>query len=174
MFSPTDTIVAIATPGGRGGIGVVRISGPRAADIARAILTTPRELRPRYATHTFVRPGQMPSGAVEGAGDEARPWREARDYPAGPSSLDATPGSGSARAIDEVVATLFPAPHSYTTEDVVEISAHGSPAVLRGSYVPRSVRARAWPSPGNPPFAHIWAAASTWCRPRRLVILSMP
>ena len=33
--------------------------------------------------------------------------------------------------IDQVVATLFPAPHSYTTEDVVEISAHGSPVVLR-------------------------------------------
>jgi tRNA modification GTPase len=90
VFSPTDTIVAIATPGGRGGIGVVRVSGPRAVAVARATLAAPHELVPRHATHTFVVPG-----------------------------------------IDEVVATYFPAPHSYTTEDVVEISAHGSPVVLR-------------------------------------------
>ncbi|MCX6545149.1 MAG: tRNA uridine-5-carboxymethylaminomethyl(34) synthesis GTPase MnmE [Acidobacteria bacterium] len=145
MFSPTDTIVAIATPSGRGGIGVVRISGARAADVARAILTTPHELTPRYATHTFVRPGQVPPTAVEGAGDDARqrpekcarldavvPERaEARDFRAGPSLSGVMPCSGTARTIDEVVVTLFPAPHSYTTEDVVEISAHGSPAVLR-------------------------------------------
>jgi len=92
MFSPTDTIVAIATPGGRGGIGVVRISGPRAAAVARELLTAGTSLPPRYATHTFAR---------------------------------------TARRIDEVVATYFPAPHSYTTEDVVEISAHGSPVLLR-------------------------------------------
>src|SRR5687767_13457193 len=36
-----------------------------------------------------------------------------------------------ATAIDQVVATYFPAPHSYTGEDVVELSAHGSPVVLR-------------------------------------------
>ena len=39
--------------------------------------------------------------------------------------------SASARDIDQVVATYFPAPHSYTGEDVVELSAHGSPVVLR-------------------------------------------
>ena len=110
MFSPIDTIVAIATPSGRGGIGVVRVSGPRAADVARAILATAQPLEPRHATHTFVRrvatPGDLSGPALT------------RDSPAAPT-------------IDEVVATFFPAPHSYTTEDVVEISAHGSPAVLR-------------------------------------------
>ncbi len=37
----------------------------------------------------------------------------------------------SVEVSDQVVATWFPAPHSYTTQDVVEISAHGSPVVLR-------------------------------------------
>ncbi len=40
-------------------------------------------------------------------------------------------GDGVGAAIDEVIVTLFPAPHSYTGEDVVEISAHGSPVLLR-------------------------------------------
>jgi tRNA modification GTPase len=88
MFSTDDTIVAIATPAGRGGIGVVRISGPSAVDVANALLQLDAPLRPRYAT--FAR----------------------------------TKG-------DQVVATYFPAPHSYTGEHVVEISAHGSPVVLR-------------------------------------------
>jgi len=144
VFSPTDTIVAIATPSGRGGIGVVRISGPGAADIARAILATPHALQPRYATHTFVRAGSALSTAREAAGGNApRPsddrvttsaspgHAKTHDFPAGPALSGAALGFGSAPRIDEVVATLFPAPHSYTTEDVVEISAHGSPAVLR-------------------------------------------
>ena len=88
MFSIDDTIVAIATPAGRGGIGVVRISGPSAVDVAGAVLQLDAPLRPRHAT--FAR----------------------------------TQG-------DQVVATYFPAPHSYTGEHVVEISAHGSPVVLR-------------------------------------------
>ncbi len=94
MFAIDDSIVAIATPPGRGGIGVVRISGPRAHDIGRTILEYSRPLAPRLATYTRARHG-----------------------------------SGSRNA-DEVVATFFPAPHSYTGQDVLEISAHGSPVVL--------------------------------------------
>ncbi|HWF85442.1 MAG TPA: tRNA uridine-5-carboxymethylaminomethyl(34) synthesis GTPase MnmE, partial [Vicinamibacterales bacterium] len=44
---------------------------------------------------------------------------------------DATEAAHAADAIDQVVATYFPAPRSYTGEDVVELSAHGSPVVLR-------------------------------------------
>ncbi|MEI6668201.1 MAG: tRNA uridine-5-carboxymethylaminomethyl(34) synthesis GTPase MnmE [Acidobacteriota bacterium] len=105
VFSPTDTIVAIATPPGRGGIGIVRISGSRAVDVAQAVLSTPHPLEPRRATRTFAR----------AVGAAAQPGGGVR------------PGA----AIDEVVATYFPSPHSYTTEDVVEIGAHGSPAGLR-------------------------------------------
>jgi tRNA modification GTPase len=93
MFSTTDTIVAIATPPGRGGIGVVRLSGPDALPIARQLITHGGELAPRHATLTDTRSGD--------------------------------------RAIDQVVVTYFPAPHSYTGEDVIELSAHGSPVVLR-------------------------------------------
>jgi tRNA modification GTPase len=89
MFSTTDTIVAIATPPGRGGLGVVRISGPSSQSIARAVLDRAEPLAPRHATLSRV------------------------------------------RGVDEVIATLFVAPHSYTGQDVVEISAHGSPVVLR-------------------------------------------
>jgi tRNA modification GTPase len=94
MFSPDDSIVAIATPPGRGGIGVVRISGRQAQEIAQAILERRRPLAPRLATYTRARYGS---------------------------------GEGPA---DEVVATYFPGPRSYTGEDVLEISAHGSPVVL--------------------------------------------
>src|SRR5258705_13499042 len=55
MFSTSDTIVAIATPPGRGGIGVVRVSGPEAHEIARRLITHDRNLGPRHATLTYIR-----------------------------------------------------------------------------------------------------------------------
>jgi tRNA modification GTPase len=105
MFSTDDTIVAIATPPGRGGIGVVRLSGPDARAVAATLLARSRPLEPRRATFTLVklppeRPREQSAELVE-------------------------------RPIDQVVATYFPAPRSYTGEDVVELSAHGSPVVLR-------------------------------------------
>lgn len=93
MYSPDDTIVAIATPPGRGGIGVVRVSGGGARDVAAAIGEPGRSLEPRHATLMRVR--------------------------------------SSAGVLDRAVLTFFPAPHSYTGEDVLEISAHGSPLLLR-------------------------------------------
>jgi tRNA modification GTPase len=50
VFSTSDTIVAIATPPGRGGIGVIRISGPNAAAIATDLIGRDHPLKPRYAT----------------------------------------------------------------------------------------------------------------------------
>lgn len=88
MYSTDDTIVAIATPPGRGGIGVVRVSGSSALHVAGALLELDSPLQPRHATFTRAHG-------------------------------------------DQVVATYFPAPHSYTGDDVVEVSAHGSPVVLR-------------------------------------------
>jgi tRNA modification GTPase len=92
-FNTDDTIVAIATPPGRGGIGVVRISGVEAARVAWDISDLPAPLKPRHATLAKVQAG--------------------------------------GRALDQAVLTFFRAPHSYTGEDVVEISAHGSPVLLR-------------------------------------------
>ncbi len=98
-----DTIVAVATAPGRGGIGVVRISGPQARAIAE----------PMLRLHRPLEAGRAIFGVLVDTG-------ELVDTAAGESSR-----------LDEVVATFFAAPHSYTTDDVVEISAHGSPVVLR-------------------------------------------
>jgi tRNA modification GTPase len=90
-----DTIVAISTPPGRGGIGVVRLSGSEARAIAAPLL----KLR--------------------------------RDMEAGRAILGELIEPASGERIDEVVVTFFQKPHSYTTDDLIEISAHGSPVVLR-------------------------------------------
>jgi len=108
VFSVSDTIVAIATPSGRGGIGVVRVSGSEAASIARRLLTHRGALEPRYATRTKIRL------TAPDRGDGGPPARSA--FATG--------------AFDHVVATYFPAPASYTGDDVLELSAHGSPVVL--------------------------------------------
>jgi tRNA modification GTPase len=90
-----DTIVAIATPPGRGGIGIVRLAGPEAQSIAAPLLRLKQELTPARAVFgELVDPGSEPS------------------------------------KIDEVVVTYFAKPHSYTTDEIIEISAHGSPVVL--------------------------------------------
>jgi tRNA modification GTPase len=90
-----DTIVAISTPAGRGGIGVVRLAGPEAPALAAPLLRLRRELEAGCAVF-----GEL----IEPATGER---------------------------IDEVIVTYFEKPHSYTTDDIVEISAHGSPVVLR-------------------------------------------
>ena len=107
-----DTIVAIATPAGRGGISVVRLSGPNARAIAKPMLRLTHELEPGRAVF-----GEL---------------LDADDSPTLPNSatLDGEERA-SLRRIDEVVVTFFQKPHSYTTEDVVEISSHGSPVVTR-------------------------------------------
>jgi tRNA modification GTPase len=148
MFSTSDTIVAIATPPGRGGIGVVRISGPAAHPIALGMVTHRAPLAPRYATLTRVgiRRGNVDdpitSSASSGERDTAplpsRPGGAGRaPAPAGnlahsdPARSDIPAPTAPRDAIDEVIATFFPAPASYTGDDVIEISAHGSPVVLR-------------------------------------------
>ena len=96
MFSTTDTIAAIATAAGRGGIGVVRISGPDAHGVG----VQPARAGPRRSRRAMPPSRDCASDAVAPA-SAITSWRRS-----------------------------FPAPHSYTTEDTVEISAHGSPVVL--------------------------------------------
>jgi tRNA modification GTPase len=90
-----DTIAAISTPPGRGGLGVIRVSGRRSREIAEAVLRFPRGGRWRS---WHARMAELPD----------------RD----------------GRLLDQVIVTFFEAPRSYTAEDVVEISCHGSPLVL--------------------------------------------
>ncbi|MFO1422979.1 MAG: tRNA uridine-5-carboxymethylaminomethyl(34) synthesis GTPase MnmE [Candidatus Competibacteraceae bacterium] len=86
-----DTIAAVATPPGRGGIGVVRVSGPLGAAVAEAVcgaLPTPRQ--------AVLRRFRASNGEV----------------------------------IDEGIVLYFPAPHSFTGEDVLELQGHGGPVVM--------------------------------------------
>ncbi|MGO9418404.1 MAG: tRNA uridine-5-carboxymethylaminomethyl(34) synthesis GTPase MnmE [Terracidiphilus sp.] len=96
---PTETIVAISTPPGRGGIGIVRLSGPQAAAIANDLVRLHHPLE-----HARARLADVLDDEVA---DDA-----------------------GANQIDEAVVTFFAAPNSYTSDDLVEIAAHGSPVVL--------------------------------------------
>jgi tRNA modification GTPase len=110
-----DTIVAIATPSGRGGIGVVRLAGPDARAIAMPMLRLKHNLENGRAVFgELIEPG---NGCV---GPGLRP---------GQAGAEAV--APHKQRIDEVVVTYFAKPHSYTTDDIVEISAHGSPVVLQ-------------------------------------------
>ena len=93
MIKP-DTVVAISTPRGKGGIGIVRLSGPAALSISQQVFRSRRPLGERIR---YVEYGRIWAGG---------------------------------RAIDTGVAWCFAAPHSYTGEDTVEISCHGSMVVL--------------------------------------------
>ena len=89
-----DTVVAISTPRGEGGVGIVRLSGPAALSISQQIFRSRPPLGKRVR---YVEYGRIWAGG---------------------------------RAIDTGVAWVFAAPHSYTGEDTVEISCHGSMVVL--------------------------------------------
>ena len=91
-MSQAPPIAAIATPPGRGGIGIVRVSGGDLTPLIKGMIG--RALPPRVATRIVFRD-------AHGA------------------------------AIDDGIALQFPAPHSYTGEDVVEWHGHGGVAVMR-------------------------------------------
>jgi tRNA modification GTPase len=94
-----DTIVAPATPPGEGGVGIVRLSGPRASALLSAAFcgrTAPAAMTSHHLYH----------------GRLCRP--------------DHT-------ALDEVLAVVMRAPHSYTGEDVVEVHCHGGSQIMRGA-----------------------------------------
>ena len=89
---PADTIAAIATAPGRGGIGIVRVSGANLGNFAERLT------------------GKLPSARRVAMAD-----------------FCAADGS----AIDRGIQLYFPAPHSFTGEDVLELQGHGSPVVLQ-------------------------------------------
>lgn len=97
-FRHDDPIAAIATAPGRGGIGVIRISGPELLPLAVTLTTpagaSPRQPVPRLAMFTSFL-------AADGL------------------------------AIDSGLLLYFPAPHSFTGEDVIELQGHGGPVVMQ-------------------------------------------
>ncbi len=97
----TDTIAAIATPPGLGGVGILRISGPDAFAIGRALF------RPARRAARWQPP---PSHLLT--------YGHAVD-----------PATGE--QLDEALIAFLRAPHTYTREDTVEINAHGGPLLLR-------------------------------------------
>jgi tRNA modification GTPase len=92
----TDTIVAISTPPGRGGIGIIRLSGTQSVAITEQLVKLNHPLE-----HARARLADV---------------------------LDSE--KADAEFIDQAVVTFFAAPNSYTSEDLVEIAAHGSPVIL--------------------------------------------
>jgi tRNA modification GTPase len=104
----TSTIAAIATPGGRGGIGIVKISGPRAVSIASRLFC-PVNIKPESQS----RKTQFSLDALDGGLQSHR-----LNY-----GYMIDPNNG--RVIDEVLMSIMKSPRSYTKEDVVEINAHG-------------------------------------------------
>lgn len=118
LFSPHDPIIAIATASGRGGVGIVRISGADLSAFIPALLG--RQLQARHASYL--------------------PFVDASGTP-----------------IDRGLAIHFPAPHSYTGEDVLELHAHGGPVVLQlllarclEVAAKRGAASAAWPLVGPP------------------------
>ncbi len=91
--SRNEPIAAIATASGRGGIGVVRVSGSVIEHFIKPL--TGKVLAPRHATYCRF---------LDAAGD----------------------------SLDEGIALFFPAPHSFTGEQVLELQGHGGPLVLQG------------------------------------------
>ncbi|MFH1791441.1 MAG: tRNA uridine-5-carboxymethylaminomethyl(34) synthesis GTPase MnmE [Candidatus Omnitrophota bacterium] len=97
-----DTIVAVSTPVGEGGIGIVRLSGPKSLRIADRLFISKNGGKPSEYGAYSIRYGHIikPSGPDEGV-------------------------------IDEVLLTVMRGPRSYTREDVVEINCHGGIVPLR-------------------------------------------
>jgi tRNA modification GTPase len=120
----------------------VRLAGPEARMIAGPMLRLKHELTPGQAVFgeliepcgsgTQVCQSENPRMASEQA---AEPMRSrtgvSAPHQAAPHQTGPHQNGPHEQKIDEVVATFFARPHSYTTDDIVEISAHGSPVVLR-------------------------------------------
>jgi tRNA modification GTPase len=98
-----DTIAAVATPSGEGGVGMVRLSGPDAGTIASAIFRRGRNLR-KIPPEAFESHRLLYGSVVDPAGE---------------------------RLIDEVMIVRMAPPRTYTREEVVEISCHGGPLPVR-------------------------------------------
>jgi len=114
----TDTIAAISTPPGRGGIGIVRLSGPEAASIAALLVRPHQPLKHAHARLADVIDIREAAGAIREAADATQ------------EGADSEGARARFTSIDEALVTFYAAPNSYTSEDLVEIAAHGSPVVL--------------------------------------------
>lgn len=102
MDKQTETIAAIATAPGFGGVGIVRLSGPESHLILSGIF------RPGSAKFNDFKPWMLHHGHI----------------------VDADSANDGQEVIDEVLAVFMPGPRTFTGEDVAEVHCHGGPAIL--------------------------------------------
>ena len=112
--SVDDTICAIATPVGEGGIGIIRVSGAHAVEVA-AHVVRPRNRQPLHQLESH------------------RLYLSDVLYPESPLPQGEGQGEGQASAIDEALVVVMRKPRSYTGEDVVEIQTHGGAWILQAT-----------------------------------------
>jgi tRNA modification GTPase len=108
-----STIAAIATPGGRGGIGIIKLSGSKALSIAAAIFFAAEVEHQARAGH--------PENSQDRSGNGFQSHRIYYGHIRDPEK---------GWVLDEVLLSVMKAPRSYTREDVVEINAHGGHAAV--------------------------------------------
>jgi tRNA modification GTPase len=104
MFALDDTIVAISTPVGQGGIGIVRMSGPEALGIVQGLFAPGQRVTLSHDPPTFA-PYHLTYGHIVNPATD--------------------------QVVDEVLVAYMPAPRTYTRQDVVEINCHGGVVPLR-------------------------------------------
>lgn len=114
MFSLDDTIVAVSTPVGEGGIGIVRLSGPQAPWILGRLFVAGRP-------KDWQAEGSAAASSLA-SGRAFQPFRLHYGHIVDPAGGE---------VIDEVLAVHMPAPRTYTRQDVVEINAHGGVVAVR-------------------------------------------
>ena len=126
-----DTICAIATPVGEGGIGIIRVSGAQAVEVA-AHVVRPRNRQPLHQleSHRLYLSDVLYPENARGPERPPSPLPPGEGQGEGPN-----PGEGKAQgsAIDEALVVVMRKPRSYTGEDVVEIQTHGGAWILQAT-----------------------------------------
>ena len=127
-----DTIAAISTPPGEGGIGIVRLSGPDAIEIVSRMFRKGRKPLSVIARRPEGPTKQSQSGKIASVslGNLPRDDDTLRDAPSHSIRLGYIHDHND-QPIDQVLVSVFRAPRSYTAEDVAEISAHGGWRILQ-------------------------------------------
>ena len=117
ILQEKDTICAVSTPAGVGGVAIVRISGPDAIRIADSVLSMSKPLAEKKANTVSFGKLLCKSKVTSHKSQVDSPNHQITESPT--------------EILDEVLVSLFKAPHSFTGEDVVEIAVHGSVYVQR-------------------------------------------
>lgn len=122
-----DTIVALATPEGEGGLAVVRLSGPGAIAIVRALLPAGSASRGIVSHRAWRAVLRWPGGAANAATNAATNAAAGAEAVDGALAGEPRPGE----PLDEAIVLPLLGPRSYTGEDTVELQCHGGRLTAR-------------------------------------------